>query len=87
MLKKRGVSLHIVPTLAKMIGALFSSRHQVVIANPTPESFACITAALEQGKLVPVIGRVVPLSEAIPAIIELEKTGTPKGKLVITPME
>lgn len=87
MLKKGGVSLHIVPTPAKMIGALFSSRHHIVIANPTPESFAGITEALEQGTLVPAIGRVVPLSEAIPAIFELEKTGVPKGKLVIAPMQ
>ena len=87
MLKKGGMSLHIVPTPAKMIGSLFSSRHQVVIANPTPESFAGITEALEHGKLEPSIGRIVPLSEAIPAIVALEKTGTPKGKLVIAPME
>jgi NADPH:quinone reductase-like Zn-dependent oxidoreductase len=87
MLKKGGMSLHIVPTPAKMIGSLFSSRHHIVIANPTPESFAGITEALEQGTLVPAIGRVVPLSEAIPAIVELEKTGFPKGKLVIAPMQ
>jgi hypothetical protein len=28
----------------------------------------------------------VPLSEAIPAIIELEKTSLPPGKLVVIPM-
>ncbi len=87
MLKKGGISLHIVPTPAKMIGCLLSSRHHIVIANPTPESFAGISEAATQGKLVPVIGRVVPLSEAIPAIVELEKTGNPKGKLLIAPME
>jgi NADPH:quinone reductase-like Zn-dependent oxidoreductase len=86
MLKKGGVSLHIVPTPAKMIGAMLSLRNHIVFANPTPESFAGINAALEQGKLVPAIGRVVPLSEAIPAIVELEETGAPKGKLVISPM-
>ncbi|SDT90595.1 NADP-dependent oxidoreductase [Stappia sp. ES.058] len=87
MLKKGGMSLHIVPTPAKMIGCLLSPRHHVVIANPTPESFAGISEAAEQGKLAPVIGRVVPLSEAIPAIVALEKTGNPKGKLLIAPME
>ena len=87
MLKKKGMSLHIVPTPAKMIGSLLSSRHHIVFANPTPESFAGITEALAQGTLVPAIGRVVPLSEAIPAIVELEKTGLPKGKLVIVPMQ
>lgn len=86
MLRKGGLSLHIVPTPAKMIGCLFSPRHHIVIANPTPESFAGISEAAAQGKLAPVIGRVVPQSEAIPAIIELENTGNPKGKLVIAPM-
>ena len=86
MLRKGGRSLHIVPTPAKMIGCLFSPRHHIVIANPTPESFAGISEAAEQGRLAPVIGRVVPLSEAIPAIIALEKTGNPKGKLVVAPM-
>ncbi|MAM11409.1 MAG: hypothetical protein CML23_13285 [Rhizobiaceae bacterium] len=87
MLKRGGRSLHIVPTPAKMIGCLLSPRHHIVIANPTLESFAGISEAAEQGWLAPAIGRVVPLSEAIPAIIELEKTGNLKGKLVIAPME
>ena len=85
MLKKGGVSLHIVPTPAKMIGCLLSSRHHIVIAHPTAESFAGIAEAAEEGTLSPVIGRVVPLSEAIPAIVELEKTRALQGKLVITP--
>ena len=87
ILKKGGVSLHIVPTPAKMLGSLFSSRHHIVFGNPTPESFAGITKAAEQGRLTPAIGCDVPLSEAIPAIIALEKTGLPKGKLVIVPMQ
>ena len=85
MLKRRGMSLHIVPTPAKMIGCLLSSRHHLVFANPTPQALAGITEAAEQGKLVPAIGRVVPLSEAISAVVELERTGLPKGKLVIVP--
>ncbi len=87
MLKKGGMSLHIVPTPVKMIGCLLPSRHHLVFGNPTPESFAGIAKAAEQGTLAPVIGRTVPLSEAIPAIVELEKTGLPKGKLVIAPMQ
>jgi hypothetical protein len=46
---------------------------------------AGITAASEQGKLVPAIGRIAPLSEAISAFVELETTGLPRGKLVIVP--
>jgi NADPH:quinone reductase-like Zn-dependent oxidoreductase len=86
MLKRGGMSLHIVPNVAKWIGSLFSSRHHLVFGNPTPQSFAGIADAAERGALVPAIGRIVPLSEAIPAIVELEKTGLPKGKVVIVPM-
>ena len=80
------MSLHIVPTAAKLIGCLLSRRHHLVFGNPTLESLAGIAEAAEQGKLVPAIGRVVPLSEAISAIVELERTGSPKGKLVIAPL-
>jgi len=86
MLKRRGMSLHIVPTPAKLIGSLLSPRHHVVFGNPTPQSLAGIADAAEQGKLVPAIGRIAPLSEAISAFVELERTGSPKGKLVIAPM-
>jgi len=85
MLKRHGISLHTAPTFAKLIGCLLSPRHHLVFANPTPQALAGITEAAERGKLVPAIGRVVPLSEAISAVIELERTGSPKGKLVIVP--
>lgn len=86
MLKPSGMSLHIVPTPAKWIGCLLPSRHHLVFGNPTPQSLAGVTEAAERGKLVPAIGRIVPLSEAISAVVELERTGSPKGKLVIVPM-
>jgi NADPH:quinone reductase-like Zn-dependent oxidoreductase len=86
MLKRRGISLHIVPTAAKFIGCLLPSRHHLVFGNPTPQSLAGVGEAAEQGKLVPAIGRIAPLSEAISALVELERTGSPKGKLVIAPM-
>jgi NADPH:quinone reductase-like Zn-dependent oxidoreductase len=85
MLKRRGMSLHIVPTPAKLIGCLLPSRHHLVFGNPTSQCIAGITEAAEQGKLVPAIGRIAPLSEAISAVVELETTGLPKGKLVIVP--
>ena len=86
MLKRRGMSLHIVPTPAKLIGCLLPSRHHLVFGNPTPQSLAGVAEAAERGKLVPAIGRIAPLSEAISAIVELERTGFPKGKLVIVPL-
>jgi NADPH:quinone reductase-like Zn-dependent oxidoreductase len=85
MLKRSGVSLHIVPTFAKMIGCLLPSRHYLVFGNPTPQSLAGVAEAAERGQLFPAIGRIVPLSEAVPALIKLERTGEPKGKLVIVP--
>ncbi len=85
MLKRRGMSLHIVPTPIKMLCSLLPTRHHVVFGNPTPQTMAGIAEAVERGQLAPAIGRVVPLSEAIPAIVELEATGSPKGKLVIVP--
>lgn len=87
MLKRRGMSLHIVPTSAKLIGCLLPSRHHLVFGNPTPQFMAGIAEALERGQLVPAIGRIVPLSEAISAVVELERTGSPKGKLVIVPIQ
>ena len=85
MLKASGVSLHIVPTFAKMVGCLMSSRHRLVFGNPTPQCVAAVADLAERGELAPDIGRVVALSDAIPAIAELERTGSPKGKLVIVP--
>jgi NADPH:quinone reductase-like Zn-dependent oxidoreductase len=85
ILKAGGVSLHIVPTFAKMVGCLFSSRRYLVFGNPTPQCLAGVADAAERGSLAAEIGRVVPLSDAIRAIVELERTGSPKGKLVIVP--
>lgn len=85
MLKRGGVALHIVPTPLKMIWSLLSPRHQLIFAQLTPQSMAGIVEAVKQGRLVPTIGQTVSLSEAIPALIALEKTGSPPGKLVIIP--
>lgn len=87
MLKRSGMSLHIVPNFAKWIGSLVSWRHHLVFGNPTPQSLAGVTEAAERGILVPAIGRIVPLSQAIASIAELERTGSPKGKLIIVPDE
>jgi NADPH:quinone reductase-like Zn-dependent oxidoreductase len=46
---------------------------------------AGIVDAALRGKLTAKIGRTVPLTEAVPAIITLEKTGSPKGKLLVIP--
>ena len=85
MLKRGGKALHIVPTPTKFIRGLLSSRHETVFGTPTPAGWAGIVEAAVAGEITPKIGRTVPLREAIPAIIELETTGLPKGKLLIHP--
>ena len=82
LLKRGGVALHIVPTPLKMLRSLLSPRHQAVMGGITAQ----FAEAVEQGKITPTIGRIVPLSEAISAIIELEKTSSPPGKLVVIPV-
>lgn len=85
MLKRGGVAVHIDAKPLKMLRGLFSRQHVSVIADAKPVTMAGIAEAAGRGKLVPEIGRVVPLSDAIPAIVALETTGQPKGKLVIIP--
>ena len=85
MLRRGGMSLHIVPTPAKMVGCLPPSRHHLVFGNPTQSSLEGVAEAAGRGVLVPDIGQVAPLSEAIAALVALERTGSPKGKLVIVP--
>jgi NADPH:quinone reductase-like Zn-dependent oxidoreductase len=64
MLKPCGMSLHINPTTIRMIGCLLSSRHYLVFGNPSPQCLEGVAEAAELGKLIPAIGRTVPLSEA-----------------------
>jgi NADPH:quinone reductase-like Zn-dependent oxidoreductase len=78
MLKSGGISLHIVPTFVKLIGCLLPSRHYLVFGNPTPQCLAGIAEAAERGKLVPAIGRIVPLSEAISAVVDLREQDPPR---------
>ena len=87
MLKPGGLVLDIVPTPLKMIRSLFSSRYQTVMSQMTPQIMAGITQGVEQGQITPTIGQTVPLSAAIPALIGLEHTRSPRGELVVAPMD
>jgi NADPH:quinone reductase-like Zn-dependent oxidoreductase len=84
MLKPGGVSLHIVPTAAKMLGCTLSRRHNLVFGTPSPAALKNVAEAAERKDLAPVIGSTVPLNEAIAALARLETAGLPKGKLVVT---
>lgn len=85
LLKRGGKALHIVNTPAKFLRSFLSSRHETVFGTPTTQGWAGIVDAALKGELAPKIGKTVSLSEAIPAIVALETTGLPKGKLVILP--
>lgn len=78
MLKSGGGAVQVVFAPRKVIACLFSPRHKLASGNPTSQRMAGITKAAEQGKLVPKIGRIVTLSEAIPGLSELETAGTPR---------
>ncbi len=83
LLKRGGTMLGTEPTPATMLRSIFSRRYKLVFGTQTPEVLTRIAEFAASGHLRPIIGRVVPLSQAILAIAELERRGTPKGKLVI----
>ncbi len=85
LLKPRSLALHIVPTPAKMIASLISTRQKIIFGDPSTEVLTKLAEMAAEGGLVISIGRTASLSEAIPALVELETRGTPKGKLVIVP--
>ena len=85
LLKRGGKALHIVNTPAKFLRSFLSSRHETIFGTATPQGWTGILDAAVKGGLTPNIGATVPLSDAIPAIVALETTGLPKGKLVIFP--
>lgn len=85
MLKRGGVAQYCVPTPMKMLWSLVSRRHQTVFAELSPDTMGPITDMAQEGKLAPTIGQIVPLSGAISAILALEKTASPRGKLVVVP--
>jgi NADPH:quinone reductase-like Zn-dependent oxidoreductase len=82
MLRPGGVAVHVAPY--KLPACLVRRRHRVAAGSPTPDHMAGITDAAQQGRLIPKIGRTVPLADAIEALTELETTGRPRGRLVIT---
>lgn len=80
LLKPGGAIVDIVPTPAKMIRSVLPGPFRAMMGRP-------VTADLEEvaRTLRLPIARTVPLAEAIPALIELEREQRPKGgKLVIT---
>ncbi|MGW3862604.1 NADP-dependent oxidoreductase [Streptomyces sp. NPDC005047] len=79
----RIVGLH--PTPATFVKAALPGPFRVLVAQASPEDLEEVARAAGQGLLRVPIARTVPLTQAIKALTELERDGTPKGgKLIIT---
>jgi NADPH:quinone reductase-like Zn-dependent oxidoreductase len=85
LLRRGGIVVGTEPTPATMLRSLLSRRYKVVFGTQTPDVLNKIAEFAASGRLRSTIGNVVPLSQAIQAITELERRGIPKGKLVIVP--
>ncbi|WP_228003239.1 NADP-dependent oxidoreductase [Nocardia australiensis] len=85
LLKPGGRIIDINPTPAKFARSALPGPFRVMIAQPVTEDLEAVAQAAGQGVLRLPIARTVPLTSAIPALTELERTGTSKGgKLIIT---
>ena len=85
LLKPGGRIVSIHPTPANLVKSALPGPYDVLIAGPVTEDLEEVARAAGRGTLQVPIARTVPLSEAIAALTELERDGTPKGgKLVIT---
>ncbi|MEU9887052.1 zinc-binding dehydrogenase [Sphaerisporangium sp. NPDC051011] len=88
MLKPGGRIIGIHPTPANFARTALPGPFQVLIARPITADLEEVARAAGRGTLRLPIARSVPLSQAIPALTELEQNGTAKrGKLIITPDE
>ncbi|MEU6540541.1 NADP-dependent oxidoreductase [Streptomyces sp. NPDC047000] len=87
MLKPGGRIISILPTPANLARSVLPGPFQVMTARPVTKDLEEVARAAGRGTLRLPITRTVPLSQAIPALTELEqKNGTAKrGKLIITP--
>ena len=87
MLKAHGRFLDLNASPAKLAKGMFSRAFKPVIVKYTAGSLEKVSGAAEHGALTVPVARTVPLTDAIEALTELERTRSPKGgKLVIVPM-
>ncbi len=85
MLRGKGIALHINPNFSKVLRVALSPRNKLVFLKTSSELLAKVSQMAADGILTVPISKTVPLTDAIPALIELEQTGTHKGKVVIVP--
>ncbi|WP_259471490.1 NADP-dependent oxidoreductase [Streptomyces shenzhenensis] len=85
MLKPGGRIISIHPTPANIARSALPGPCSVLIARPVTGDLEEVARAAGRGTLRVPIVRTVPLTEAIAALTEHERNGTPKGgKLIIT---
>ncbi|MFF3500299.1 NADP-dependent oxidoreductase [Streptomyces sp. NPDC003247] len=85
LLKPGGRIIGLHPTPATFVKAALPGPFRVLVAQASPEDLEEVARAAGQGTVRVPIARTVPLTEAIKALTELERDGTPKGgKLIIT---
>ncbi|MEU6199308.1 NADP-dependent oxidoreductase [Streptomyces sp. NPDC047061] len=86
MLKPGGRIVSIAPTPANLARSALPGPYRAMIARPVTEDLAEVARAAAEGTLRLPIARTVPLSQAVPALTELEQGGAAKrGKLIIAP--
>jgi NADPH:quinone reductase-like Zn-dependent oxidoreductase len=86
MLKPGGRIISVLPTPANLLRSALPGPFHAFAAQPRTRDLEEVARAAGQGKLRLPIARTVPLSQAIPALTELEQGGAAKrGKLIITP--
>ncbi|TWV44429.1 NADP-dependent oxidoreductase [Streptomyces misionensis] len=85
MLRPGGRIVGIHPTPANLARSALPGPYNVLIATPVTADLEEVARAAGRGTLRVPVARTVPLTEAVKALTELERDGTPKGgKLVIT---
>ncbi len=86
MLKRGGRIVDIHPTPSKLLTSALPGPFHALIAQPITSDLEQVALAAGKGTLQLPIARRVPLSQAIPALTELEQNRIGKrGKLIITP--
>ncbi|GAA2480960.1 NADP-dependent oxidoreductase [Winogradskya humida] len=85
LLKPGGRIIDIVPTPAKFARSALPGPYQVMISQPVTNDLEQAARLAARGILQIPIARTAPLTEAIPALTDLERHQIPKGgKLIIT---
>lgn len=87
VLNRRGIHVTTMPAIRTFIrqflNPLFSAKVHALVTTGDGSKLGVIKALVEEGKLKPIIDRVMPVDE-VAAAHEYSKTGRAKGKIVLT---